>query len=67
MARKVVEYDLAWNPTENEGKFILRFDDGGEKKAKVTTAAEFAAIAAILKEKEVFFFDTGYLGTNPRD
>jgi hypothetical protein len=68
--RRITDYDLAWNPKRNQGRFLLRFEDGGQAKHAVNSADEFAAIAIVLKElreREIFEFDSGLVGTDPID
>ncbi len=65
--RRITEYDLAWGPNNNKGDFILKLEGGESKIVTVESPEEFLVIAEILKSEKVFWFDNGFIGTDPKD
>ena len=60
----VIGYKLAINERGNNAQITLRLKDGTEVALKPDSAAEFAALAAVLNESPVGFFrETGTLLT----
>ena len=51
----VDRYQLGWKPQTNKGKVRLMLDNGDTREIAVDSAAEMAAIAAILTRSTVGF------------
>jgi hypothetical protein len=59
----IVSFAIAWNPNGSRGFVTLRLAGGQETRVPVASAAEFAAIAAVLRESPVFLYEGGLIGT----
>lgn len=62
--RQIVNYGLHWNPQTKDGRIILDVGDGRPIAVAITSAAEFAALAAVLNEKPVFLEGNGAISTS---
>ena len=52
----VIKYGLAWQPSNNIGRIVLRLEgDDAPVELQVETASEFAALAAVLERNKVFY------------
>jgi hypothetical protein len=63
MASQVARYSLGWNPKRNVGAVFLELDNGRTLRMQFDTAAEFTAVAAVLREADVFVDNKGYVYT----
>jgi hypothetical protein len=60
----VAGYRLSLNADKNKGQIVVKLKNGKEQEIEVENAAEFAALAAVLKEPSVFYYpDSGTLTT----
>lgn len=59
--KKVVNYDLRWNPTTDSGIIWVKFDDNLTKEVPVNSSAEFIAVALVLSKPPVIMRDDGTL------
>ncbi len=60
--KPITTYRLIWNPWANEGRILVGVK-GKVKPVPVSSPAEFAAIAAVLKESPVFLYQNGTIST----
>jgi hypothetical protein len=60
---RVQGFRLGWNLKEKDGGVQLKLENGRLVKMKIESAAELAAIGAILKESPVFLDSGGLLVT----
>jgi hypothetical protein len=61
--RGIKSYVIGWEPGRNRAVASLQLEDGTHHAIKIETAAELAAIAAILKESPVFLYENGLIVT----
>jgi len=64
---EIKEYALGWFPQSNRAIVTVKLEDGSSKKIKVDSPGELAALAAVLKERPVFLYDTGLIATGWED
>jgi hypothetical protein len=60
----IVSYALAWNPNTKHGQASITTSDGKILAVPIASAAEFTAVAAVLKESPVFLDLDGRISTN---
>ena len=61
---KVANFGFMWFPHETRGAVSIYLEDGQSLKFKITSVAELAGYAAILKEEPIFWDpDKERLGT----
>jgi len=61
--RGIKSYVIGWEPGRNRAVASLQLADGSHHAVKIETAAELAALAAILKESPVFLYENGLIVT----
>jgi hypothetical protein len=62
MSRRLVkDYAIGWYPGSNRAVLTLVLEDGRRHELPVESAAELAALAAVLQEPRVFLHDDGLL------
>jgi hypothetical protein len=64
---EIKSYALGWFPESNRAIVTVKLEDGSSKKIKVDSPGELAALAAVLKERPVFLYDTGLIATGWED
>ncbi|HSM52342.1 MAG TPA: hypothetical protein VLA75_13150 [Thermoanaerobaculia bacterium] len=55
----IVAYTLAWYPGSNRAQCEIRLADGRSRKVPVESAAELAALAAVLDRGPAYLEDDG--------
>jgi hypothetical protein len=64
MKKKILRYGLGWNPNTKQGAITLDVGDAQPMRVPVSSAEEFAALAAVLNEEPVFLDTTnGFIVT----
>ncbi len=64
--KQITSYTLAWHPGENKG--YAKINLGNEiKKVPIDSAAEFTAVASILRNSPVFVNKEGLIHTDWED
>ena len=62
MLRKAIKsYVIGWEPTRHRPLASVQLEDGTHHAIKVETPAELTALAAILRESPVFFYENGLI------
>jgi hypothetical protein len=67
MAVQVTEYSLGWNPKNSVGRVLLLLEGGRKVKLEFASAAEFTAVASVLREADVFVSSNGYIYTGSEE
>ena len=62
MTRSAIKsYVIGWEPARSRPLASIQLEDGSHHAVKVETAAELAALAAILRESPVFLYENGLI------
>jgi hypothetical protein len=61
--RRIVKYNIGWAPGPNQPVAVLDLEDGTRHQVPVESAAELAALAAILGRAPGFVYANGVIGT----
>jgi hypothetical protein len=59
--RAIKSYVIGWEPARRRPLASIQLEDGSHHALKVGTAAELAALAAILRESPVFLYENGLI------
>jgi hypothetical protein len=59
--RAIKSYVIGWEPARHRPLASIQLEDGTHHAVKVETAAELTALAAILRESPVFFYENGLI------
>jgi hypothetical protein len=59
--RAIKSYVIGWEPARHRPLASVQLEDGTHHALKVETAAELTALAVILRESPVFFYENGLI------
>jgi hypothetical protein len=59
--RAIKSYVIGWEPARRRPVASIQLEDGSHHALKIETAAELAALAAILRESPVFQYENGLI------
>jgi hypothetical protein len=59
--RAIKSYVIGWEPARHRPLASIQLEDGSHHALKVETAAELAALVAILRESPVFLYENGLI------
>lgn len=62
--KRVVEYQLRWNPIQGKGGVALKLEDGRSTTIAVASLADLAGWAALCKESPLFAQPDGSIETS---
>jgi len=65
--RAVKSYAIGWYPGSNRAQVTLVLEDGAHQAVPIESAAELAAVAAVLREPRVFLYASGLLASGDGD
>lgn len=57
--KKVITYDLRWNPQTNGGEIWVKYEDSSTEKVNVNSVEEFIAVTLVLSKPTVVKRDDG--------
>jgi hypothetical protein len=63
MTGQITRYSLGWHTKENSGEVVIEVDGRRRIRLSYESAAEFGAVAAVLRESPVYYRSDGLIRT----